>query len=131
MIFEKIIENIHNFQKIGEGGNREVYDIGNGLVLKVAIDCNIEMPFSIVVNRKEYDVYHTSDEKGYLCPVEWISEDGMYLIMKNANYLDKPVTDLSLDEFSQKIVDLGYVKCEVDSPMNWVGHYLVDYGWAV
>lgn len=131
MNFNEIINNIDKYELIGEGGNREVYDIGNELVLKVAVDYNTDIERSIAVNRKEYDVYHKAEDKAYLCPVEWISEDGMYLVMKNANDIAKPSTRISFDEFIEHLIDMGYDKQDAESPSNWVGYYLVDYGWSV
>lgn len=100
------------------------------MVLKVAIDYSVPLEKSIEANRKEYEVYTNADDKAFLCPVLWISDCGKYLIMRNANVLPKPSTRISEKEFKGNLKKSGYPYEDIESPFNWVGDYLVDYGWT-
>ena len=128
MSFEDFLKRVDSYKQIDEGGHRAVFDIGNGLVLKKAIDVHTDLADSKAVNISEYNLYQQAEDKGYLCPALWVSKDGMYLIMKNANVLAKPATKQSVDEFILYLVSLGNEEYDLNSPANWVGHYLVDYG---
>ena len=66
-----------NYEIIGHGLNRIVYDLNNGYVLKIAISA-----VGLMSNENEYDVYHNCDDeiKRYLCPV--IEKGYGWIIMK-------------------------------------------------
>jgi hypothetical protein len=69
-----------DYQKIGQGLNRVVFDLNNGYVLKVATT-----ELGVKCNQNEYDIYtrsHPNIQKN-LCPV--IEKGNGWIIMKKMN----------------------------------------------
>ncbi|GLC30867.1 hypothetical protein [Clostridium omnivorum] len=87
------------YKFLGEGISRRVYDLNNGLVLKLAKDREGHYQ-----NRIENYVYTTASEeqKKYLCPILYYSP--RIVIMKKA----KPLTDT----INSKTLDLKTVRNE-------------------
>lgn len=123
--YEEILQNIDKYKLIGKGGSRSVYDIGNGLVLKVAHE-GIMFEAACEVNQREYYLYNNVDEKDYFCPSYWVSEDGRYQVMANATYLEDPVAYMSKERFIETLIEFGADE-DVQFENNWVNNYLIDY----
>lgn len=86
-------EEIKNkFKFLGEGISREVYDLNNGLVLKLAKDEDGHYQ-----NQVEHFVYTHADlkQKRYLCPILYFSP--RIIIMKKAEPLSNKVKSKYLD----------------------------------
>lgn len=69
------------YQFIGSGSSRRVFDLANGYVVKVAINCG-----GITQNQVEYKVYN-EEKTEFLAPILAISDDAMFLIMKKGEQL--------------------------------------------
>lgn len=95
------------YKFLGEGISRRVYDLDNGLVLKLAKGREGHYQ-----NRVEYYIYNTAskEQKKYLCPILYYSP--RIVIMKKA----APLTDSK----SRKFLDLKAVRNEqeVEAEIN-------------
>jgi hypothetical protein len=80
------------FKFLGEGISRRVYDLDNGLVLKLAKDREGHYQ-----NRVEYYIYTTASEeqKKYLCPILYYSP--RIIIMRKATPLTDSIKDKTLE----------------------------------
>lgn len=78
--FNKIMFNIRlgYYRYIGSGSSREVFDLGNGYVIKVA-----KNRAGVAQNKAEYNISHY-DNSDLFAKVVQISSDFYYLIMEKA-----------------------------------------------
>lgn len=78
--FEEILLNIkaHNYRYIGSGSGRQVFDLGNGYVVKMAGNAK-----GIAQNKAEYQISSTSDN-ALFAKVLQVSPDFQLLIMEKA-----------------------------------------------
>lgn len=131
---------IHNkFCLLGEGISRRVYDLNNGLVLKLAKPEDGDYQ-----NKVEYYVYtHASpEEKRFLCPIIWFTP--RMLIMPKAQPISSVIQEKVLnlrtirpepnafqhiDYFSRRFLMLSE---DIESPTSWGclkgENVLIDYG---
>ncbi|WP_024834213.1 hypothetical protein [Ruminiclostridium josui] len=84
--FDEIINNLkkNNYKLIGSGSCRNVYDLGNGYVVKVAKDIR-----GILQNETEHSIYQTC-KSDFFAEIAAASENHKYLIMVKA----KKITDI-------------------------------------
>ncbi|HEX2926245.1 MAG TPA: hypothetical protein VHP38_08320 [Ruminiclostridium sp.] len=78
--FEELISRLksNKYKLIGSGSCRNVYDLGNGYVVKVAKDIR-----GILQNRTEHTSYQ-QHKSGFLAEVAAISDNHRYLVMVKA-----------------------------------------------
>ena len=83
--FETIISNIkrQNYRYIGSGSGRQVFDLGNGYVVKVAKNRK-----GIAQNKAEYQI-SLIDNTNLFAKVEQVSQDFILLIMEKAERVKK------------------------------------------
>lgn len=74
------------YKKIGEGSSREVFDIGNGFVVKVA-----KNEAGLMQNEAEYKISRY-DKSGIFAPIVNKCRNNLMLIMEKADYIE----DISL-----------------------------------
>ncbi|AEY66370.1 hypothetical protein [Clostridium sp. BNL1100] len=86
--FDELIFNLkkNNYKRIGSGSCRNVYDLGNGYVVKVAKDVR-----GILQNETEYSTYR-SCKSDFFAEIAAASENHRYLIMVKA----KKITDIRI-----------------------------------
>lgn len=79
--FESISQNINkrNYPLLGSGSGRNVYDLGNGYVVKKARNQR-----GIVQNEAEHRIYNYSHSE-LLAVIIAVSDDYMYLVMEKAD----------------------------------------------
>ncbi len=83
--FEQINVNIHNniLSSLGAGSGRQVYDLGNGYVVKVAKNKR-----GLAQNKAEYAIASV-DHTDFFAKVPQVSENFGYLIMERAEKISK------------------------------------------
>lgn len=131
---------------LGEGQARSVFDLGNGLVLKVA-DSGMEMD-----NEKEYEVWQKANDnlKKYLTPCFLDPEDShkLYMLKTETLQIKKPqfesylIDALNISAYTQllnamwELADTFLLMYhDLLLPQNWGivnGEYkLIDYGMSM
>lgn len=111
-------KNIKNLQKIGQGSDRVVYDLGKGKVLKVARTAR-----GLVQNEAEQGLNDYTFEPEQQIQIHESGKD--YVVAEKAEKADKKVRDFlkPLQKFSPK--DFEDKKSELQDEMNRLG--LGDY----
>ncbi len=86
--FNELISDLkmNKYKRLGSGSCRNVYDLGNGYVIKVAKDVR-----GVLQNQIEHKSYQTR-KSGFFAEVAAVSENFRYLIMVKA----KRITDIRI-----------------------------------
>jgi hypothetical protein len=119
------------YKRIGKGTARLVFDIGNGLVLKVS-----DTLYGNVQNFNEYMIYNIYFKlRPILCPVHWINNlelnECRFLVMSNAFTINiEAVSELIYSEeiYIQALKNIGLDERELELGMNSINGIIVDYG---
>lgn len=116
------------FPLLGTGTTRLVFDIGNGLVMKVA-----DTRYGYTQNYNEFMLYLLYPNlRPILCPVVWANEiteeSCRFLVMKHGFQL--PFENLEYEEeiYIEALKQFGLCEREFELPCNWGNGKIIDYG---
>ena len=138
----EIITNLQNgkYPKLGSGSGRRVYDLQNGMALKIAKNVR-----GYAQNQVEY-IISEMDDSELFAKVLFLSKDNLYLIMEKA----EPITDFSqvrsyfqastnrelfqMEDFSYIPRKYNLLISDLCRPVNWglINNrpVIIDYGFT-
>jgi len=125
------------YRMIGWGLSRQVFNIGNGEVMKIAYARGHQdgYTYGLACNYNEHLVYHSlsGELREMFCPVSSVSKDGFFAVMKDAMRMKTgPLAD-RLSIYS-KFVQTALIMMEIhpgeifDCEDNILNGYIIDYG---
>lgn len=140
--YDNIVEDVRNgnYRHIGHGSGREVYDLGDGNVVKIAKNQK-----GIAQNQMEFMI-SSKERSKIIAKVIMVSEDYVTLIMEKAekfydptalfNYLDenRSCNTYRLKEIERILKKYDLIRADIKRPSSWglINELpvLVDYGYT-